>query len=260
MGHLNVAALNKTTPLLYSTVPVTDIMDRKSSNDKTSNSTLQDTSIVLSPPPPYSTNTPPQNSDSPSHPPHQSLIFPKFPPQSYHTQAPIRTLHVNYGNWNSSRYAILDTDEHTPLYDLKTGLTKPQMTFSAAAAASSSPETTLATVTFHTLHTHIDALVNDRPIKLTTHRSLKSLYTYASPALQGAVLTWKSRNTSNDLECVDEKGLVVARFHFKMSMKKAGRLEIMDARAQDGDGLEEMMVTGLAFAYYMEMICIAAVH
>lgn len=190
MGHLNVAALNKTTPLVLPTVPVTDIMDQKSSNDNTSNSTLQDTSFILSPPPPYSTNSPPQNSDSPSRPLHQSFGFskfpgfPKFPPQSYHTQAPTRTLHVNYGNWKSSRIAILDKDEHHPLYNLKISLTKPQMTFSAAA--SSPTETTL--VTFHTLHTHIDALVNDRPIILTTHRSLQSIYTYASPALQGAIL------------------------------------------------------------------------
>lgn len=118
----------------------------------------------------------------------------------------------------------------------------------------------MATVIFHALHTRIDALVNSRPIKLTTYLSLKSVYTYASPALQGAKFTWKSRNTSSDLKCVDEMGVVVARFHFSgLSLSKVGRLEIVDSRARDGAAFEELMVTGLAFAFYMQTIY-ATVH
>lgn len=96
-----------------------------------------------------------------------------------------------------------------------------------------------------------------------THLALKSIYTYASPALEGASLTWKSRNSCFDPDCVDEKGVVVARFHFgRLSLKKAGRLEIVDQRVCDeGAGfLEEIMITGLAFAYYMEVMVIAIVR
>lgn len=126
------------------------------------------------------------------------------------------------------------------------------MTFESA-----STRTPIATVIFHTLHSRIDTIIHDSLITMTTHLSFKSVYTYASPALQGATLSWKSRNTTFDLECVDEKGVVVARFHFsRLSMKKAGRLELVDVRVCD-DGnvlLEELMVTGLAFAYYMQAL------
>ena len=65
---------------------------------------------------------------------------------------------------------------------------------------------------------------------------------------------------SFDLECVDGKGVVVARYHFgKLSLKKTGRLEIVDSRAQDGAAFEEMMVTGLAFAFYVQTVY-GAVH
>lgn len=63
-----------------------------------------------------------------------------------------------------------------------------------------------------------------------------------------------------DLKCMDENGVVVARYHFgKLSLKKAGRLEIVDSRAQDGAAFEEMVVTGLAFAFYVQTVY-GAVH
>lgn len=209
--------------------------------------------MTESPPPPYSTNLPPQNSNT------QSSGLQSLPPQAHHEQAPTRTLLINYGNWKCSHITIQDTDElHTPLYDVKLSITKPQMAFSTTQSTGA---TTIATVIFHALHTRIEAIVSSCPIKLTTHISLKTVYTYASPALHGASLTWKSRNTSADLNCVDdEKGVVVARFHLSsLSLSKVGRLEIVDWRAQDGAGFEELMVTGLAFAYYMQTIY-AAVH
>lgn len=225
-------------------------MGQKDSDSNVIDSTPQEkTSMTESPPPPYSTNLPPVKSDTQSSP---------NPPQPHHTQALIRTLLINYGNWKCSHITIQDTDElHTPLYDVKLSITKPQMAFSTAQSTGT---TTMATVIFHALHTRIDAMVNSTPIKLTTHFSLKSLYTYASPALQGAQFTWKNRNTSSDLKCVDEKGSVVARFHFSgLSLSKVGRLEIVDPRARDGAAFEELMVTGLAFAFYMETVY-ATVH
>lgn len=228
-------------------------MDQKSPNPNLTNSTTQEKSLMTdSPPPPYSTSLPPQNSNT------QSSGFKSLPPQAYHTQAPMRTLLINYGNWKCSHITIQDTDElHTPLYDVKRSIAKPQMVFSTAQSIGT---TTIATVIFHALHTRIDAMVTSRPIKLTTHLSLKSVYTYASPALQGTNLTWKTRNTNSDLKCVDEKGVVVARFRFSgLSLSKVGRLEIVDSRARDGAAFEELVVTGLAFAFYMQTIY-ATVH
>ena len=160
---------------------------------------------------------------------------------------------------NSSHITIQDTDElHTPLYDVKLSIAKPQMAFSTTQSIVAT--TTIATVIFHALHTRIDAMVNSRAIELTTHLSLKSVYTYASPALQGTNLTWKTRNPSSDLKCVDEKRVVVARFHFSgLSLSKVGRLEVVDSRARDGAASEELVVTGLAFAFYMQTIY-ATVH
>ena len=65
---------------------------------------------------------------------------------------------------------------------------------------------------------------------------------------------------STGLKCVDEKGVVVARFHFSMlSLSKVWRLEIVDSRARDGAAFEELMVTGLTFACYKETIY-ATIH
>lgn len=215
-------------------------------------STFSEVTNIASPPPPYSTNPPPKTSDTQPNRPDHASGFPEYPAQAHHTQAPARTLHIDYGNCKATRIDITDSDEQKPLYNIKLKMTKPQMTFESA-----STRTPIATVIFHTLHSRIDTIIHDSLITMTTHLSFKSVYTYASPALQGATLSWKSRNTTFDLECVDEKGVVVARFHFsRLSMKKAGRLELVDVRVCD-DGnvlLEELMVTGLAFAYYMQAL------
>lgn len=227
-------------------------MDQKYINDMyKSDSSFKDPSNIAPPPPPCSTQLEAQTVDSQQT---SSLTSgaADYPPRAYHTQAPARILHINYGNWKVTRISVLDTDEETPLYNVKVALKKPQMTFEPASS-----ETPFATIVFHALHTRIDATIRDSIFTMTTHFSLNSLYSWASPALQGATLTWKSKLTKIDLECVDEKGVVVAMFHFaKISMKKAGRLEVMDRRACDDNPafLEEIMVTGLAFACYMEVI------
>ena len=48
---------------------------------------------------------------------------------------------------------------------------------------------------------------------------------------------------------MNENGIMVAMFHCaKWTLKKSGRLETTDSRADDGDLAEEILVTGLAFA------------
>ena len=206
---------------------------------------------------PHSSECPPRSVQTRSHQPSPVSQSSKAHPQAYDTLAPARTVLVNCDNWKCTRFAITDSEAQTPLFNVKLGLLKPQMTFASALTAEK-----IATVDMHALHSRIDTTVRDRPITLTSHVLSKGVYTYTSSALQGATLTWKSsKKLGFNLECVDEEGVVMARFHFiSLSFKHVGRLELVGERGIGDEFFEEIMVTGLALAYYLQWLVIALAH
>lgn len=64
-------------------------------------------------------------------------------------------------------------------------------------------------------------------------------------------MTWKYRKGGFDLPCVDENGVTIAVFHFQ-AWSMQGRFELVGPVANDGGRvMEEVLVTGLAFAQFV---------
>lgn len=77
-------------------------------------------------------------------------------------------------------------------------------------------------------------------------------------------MRWKSKCTNFDMACFDENDVVVAKMWvgYWDTSSKGGRIELVGDRWK-GDGgerafLEEVVLTGLAFAMYVMMMRAAA--
>ncbi|KAI4142053.1 MAG: hypothetical protein LQ341_003327 [Variospora aurantia] len=193
------------------------------------------------PPPPY-TRTQAQPQAYPlfnEKPPIPSTLM--FRPQ----QAPpsSRTLHVYCDRSNAANARIVDSDKTTTLWLFRVRMRKPHLTISSAVPTAA----ILATATYHDFSSRIDVVMRGVPITLSSRGAFKNGHTYQSPALAGATLTWKSQNFLTDLVCVDDKGVVLAQFHFKTwSLTKYGSLELLRSDLTSGYLMEEVVVTGMA--------------
>ncbi|KAL8718840.1 MAG: hypothetical protein Q9181_008144 [Wetmoreana brouardii] len=147
-----------------------------------------------------------------------------------------------------NRAHILDTDKTTRLYSLKFRMIKPHMIIESVSTGA-----TVATVVYHSLSSRIDTTLHGHPVTLTSAGLLKSKYTWSSPALGGATMTWNAKSfTGLDLDCLDEQGILIARYLFSnWSMTKCGTLELLGPRATHGPVTEELLVTGLALVVYV---------
>ena len=164
---------------------------------------------------------------------------------------------VRYKNWKNSGIRILDSTTNTELYTIRLSLRKPHMIFQSATTGS-----VIGTVTFHTLSYDVETVIHGTPVKLTGHGFTRSRYTYPSPALGGATLTWKmkSHGLSIDFECLDEqRSVTLARFRFSnWSLKQMGTLEVMDPVAGNEGVVEEIVVTSLVLAELLLAVSWAA--
>ncbi|KFY97084.1 hypothetical protein V500_02212 [Pseudogymnoascus sp. VKM F-4518 (FW-2643)] len=224
-------------------------MDQKNSTDNKVSTTTEDSKPLkhqmsdspAAPPPSY----PQVQAQVPDHceaPP--SYDKTAYPPLPHHTQAPSLTLYVWYESWRKNNVHILDSDHATTLYTLKLQVRKPQMTFDSTAA-----ESTIATVDFSLLSRSIEAAVNGSSISLTSRGLFKNGHTWSSPVLGNVELTWKIKGLNQ--VCEDEQGICVAKLTFRiMSLRRAARLDMYGPEVTRSDVLEEIVVTGLAFAEY----------
>ncbi len=125
-----------------------------------------------------------------------------------------------------------------------------------------STTTTIGTVTFRALTTRIDSTVHKSPISLTAHEILEPSYTWSSPARGGVPKRWKGGSSSSELVCLNGDEAAVARFLFsRWSVKKCGRLEILDTEAEGGGSMDVIVVTGLALVenvLALRLVAIAA--
>ncbi|KAL9035639.1 MAG: hypothetical protein Q9214_006488 [Letrouitia sp. 1 TL-2023] len=89
-------------------------------------------------------------------------------------------------------------------------------------------------------------------------------HVWQSPTRAGAKMRWKSKCSNADMVCLDENEVVVAKMWvgYWDTSAKGGRIELVGDRWKgDGDEgafLEEIVLTGLAFAMYVMMMRAAA--
>ncbi|RAL05399.1 uncharacterized protein BO80DRAFT_421446 [Aspergillus ibericus CBS 121593] len=162
--------------------------------------------------------------------------------------ATTRTFNVDFTSWTGKHLQVTESDaQNTLVYAADLNFRKPQMVFQATGSARLP-----ATVTFHTFSRTIDIDINGYHIPFKPRGSFKYQVPFASPAL-GKVLTWRNPYSMRpwELECRDEQNTLIARFipSNSWSCTKAGRLEL--GPLESGPSTDEVVVTGLALAYYL---------
>lgn len=163
-----------------------------------------------------------------------------------------RLLHVNYEGWTQSRAVILDSDKETVLYrvNLKTCWkllsSGPYLTISTADT-----NCIVGTVTFHTLSSKIDLIIQNQATKLSKARFFTNTHGFKSSA---GFLKWKFDGmlSCGNMLCVDEKEQLFARFQTGgWSLKKAGRFELSPGL---GDMImDEVIVSGIAMVEWWRL-------
>ncbi|RAL14724.1 uncharacterized protein BO97DRAFT_404203 [Aspergillus homomorphus CBS 101889] len=167
--------------------------------------------------------------------------------------APNRVLNVDFTSWTGKHLEVTEGDSSSPnktlVYAADLNFRKPHMVFQATGSARLP-----ATVNFHAFSRAIDVNINGHEIAFKPKGMLKYEAPFESPALGGKVLRWKNPKYSNPsyLECSDEHDTVIAKFVPSSAWKltKAGHLEL-DGRLPTGPLTDEVVVTGLALAYYI---------
>ncbi|PWY95417.1 hypothetical protein BO94DRAFT_226842 [Aspergillus sclerotioniger CBS 115572] len=157
-----------------------------------------------------------------------------------------RSLNVDFTSWTGKHLEVTEGD--TLVYSADLNLRKPHMVFQATGSARLP-----ATVSFHAFTRAIDIDINGRQIPFKPRGTFEYEVPFDSPTV-GSVFTWRNPHSMKpwDLECRDEQGTVVARFipSTSWSRTKAGRLEL-DGLLGSGPIIDEVVVTGLALAYYI---------
>lgn len=195
------------------------------------------------PPPPYS------NYDTQGH---EAANF-KFPPQPYHGQAPCYTLQLQATNWLCNNFHISDMNNpDTPLYTVKAKVRKPHMILKT----SSSPNTELATVEFHTLRPKVDVFIHGEKLTICM-KKFSYTATYQSAALQ-QTLTWKSNShwKTFDLDCVNENSMLLVKISSAYySCKRGSQIQFFGQTVKNNSVLmSELIATGLAMAQYINLM------
>ncbi|PYI05502.1 hypothetical protein BO78DRAFT_145023 [Aspergillus sclerotiicarbonarius CBS 121057] len=164
--------------------------------------------------------------------------------------SPPRTLNVDFTSWTGKHLEVTEGDatQSTLVYAADLNFRKPHMVFQATGSARLP-----ATVIFHAFSRTIDIDINGHQIPFKPRGTFKYEVAFESPALGGKVLTWRNPHYMKpmDLECRDEQDTVIARFipNNSWSRTKAGRLDL--GPLDSGPLTDEVVVTGLALAYYI---------
>ncbi|KAL4803087.1 hypothetical protein BDV18DRAFT_145104 [Aspergillus unguis] len=181
------------------------------------------------------------------------------PTQQFQSHQPSRGLEVTFTSCSGRHLKVTENTSDGPIVysaDLKSR--KPHMIFQSNGTAHLP-----ATVKFHNFSRAIDVSIHGEEMPMAAKCwTFKHEYSFTSHAVSGKSFFWRKASWRYlHLQCVDESGTVFATFrsHKSWSGKKAGRLEIMPAAAEGGQGLvDELVVTGLADVYYQMMQAMAA--
>ncbi|OKL57907.1 hypothetical protein UA08_06420 [Talaromyces atroroseus] len=198
--------------------------------------------------------------DEPSPPPYsardtqESQVPSPYPPQSYHMQAPLRTLKAEYTKWTLTGLRVYDATTSENLYEAKIKWMKSSMAFTKPG--STDP---FATVKFHTFTPRWDIQFDGMAsftVPLKGKLNYKGMHT--SLALQNSRLTWKCKYhlSTMDLDCRDERSVMIARMQANVwKYKKICSIEFFDGESSvHGPIMDELVVTGLAMLEYVLMV------
>ncbi|KAE8153703.1 hypothetical protein BDV25DRAFT_148987 [Aspergillus avenaceus] len=176
---------------------------------------------------------------------------PQYPPQPHHTQAPSRSFQVAFTSWTTRHISVTEMGPiGSAIYTVDLHTRKPQMIFKLGTA-----DAPYVTVEHRTMKTEVDIHFPGHKITLPIKARLKYKTTFASHALPNAQWTWRSTGAMKflDFECTDQNSMAVARFKpaSTWSMHKMGQMELVGPVANGGPVFDEVMITGIAFAYYV---------
>lgn len=177
-------------------------------------------------------------------------------PQSDNAQEGTRTLKIDFTGWAQRHIQITEVGpEGSVLYSIDTHLLKPHMVFKRGLT-----EEVIATVDLPSFRWRIKTCVHGQDItlfmkvKMGLKTGIHQETTFESPALGSTTLTWRSHSYFRlfDFECLDEKSLPLAKCTPTASWngKQGGQFDLYGTSASSGDAMDELVVTGLALAYY----------
>ncbi|KAL4924264.1 uncharacterized protein BDV17DRAFT_220150 [Aspergillus undulatus] len=169
-----------------------------------------------------------------------------YPPQSYHTRQPSRSIYIDFTGWTQSHVHVREGGPRgAVIYTLDLTSRDLQMKFFAAGS-----RTTLASVKASS--PDLEATIRGHRISMYIWTRLKKEAKFNSPSLQGASLTWKSRSMKVvDFELRDVNSIPLSQFHPhpSWSRRKAGRLDLFGPSVSNGQLMEEIMVTAFALVH-----------
>ena len=137
----------------------------------------------------------------------------------------------------------MDEDKGTLLYEMDLRNRRPQITVRRAEPNNE----TVGTVNFHPLNRKVDLQVHDQSFRLKSKNWKYCDLQWESAPFGGQTLTWQRQTMWVVLDhlLLDENNLPVAKFSPTCSMKKAGRIELMDG-GMSQEQLDEVVITGMA--------------
>ena len=160
-----------------------------------------------------------------------------------------RLVHIYYNDWLMKGAKIFDSDKTTPLYNISLRCRKPHLRIT-----SGSSDCEIGEVRFHWFKRRIDVILHSQQIPMNAQGGCKSTYSYESPTLGHATLSWKLQSKWKDplrMILLDANDTPVARFEPTYRAKrKAGKFELYGSSAEPGPMMDEVVVTGLAVAQY----------
>ncbi|KAF2668290.1 hypothetical protein BT63DRAFT_425614 [Microthyrium microscopicum] len=170
------------------------------------------------------------------------------------------TLLFNFNGALQRNITVTTLDKSTTLYTINVRCTrKPNLTFTANG-------TTVGTSTFHTMKP-IDLTIANQTLQLkTASRMSCRKFTYASPALNGAEVTWQVNGKGvlkfPDLVALDDQAMPLGKFVFGHWVKTAGTMEIAEGTEKREMGralVDELVVVGFTLAELQMQVYSAAV-
>ncbi|KAL4865775.1 hypothetical protein BDV12DRAFT_145945 [Aspergillus spectabilis] len=172
-----------------------------------------------------------------------------YPPQSYYTRPPSRSVHIDFTGWSQKRLQVTEGGPGGAIIytvDLTTRNRQMQV-FSVEE-----PHTSFATAILQPTSSIIQLSIHEHNVTMDVKTRLKKEAMFESPSLENAPLIWKSRSMKMvDFELRDANGIPLAQFnpHPSWSRRKAGRLDLFGPSVSTGQLMEEIIVTAFALVH-----------
>ncbi|EED14686.1 conserved hypothetical protein [Talaromyces stipitatus ATCC 10500] len=208
--------------------------------------TYRQTADLSGPPPPAYSTVDAQD---------ETMNTSKYPPQSYHQQAPTLTLQTENTKFLGQAMRIYDlSNPFQNIYEIKIKTLGMDLYFYRPGANQKGQE--FATVKFHKLSLKMDITLPDTPMfTLKCKQGWNYKVSYPSPSFQGEMVSWKTNYhfKTMDFELRDAKGIMLARLKASnWNWKKTSQIEIFGGHVSGNQKLmDEIVVTGFGLLEYV---------